>query len=56
MSEPELRADAEHYVRAFSETLAGHARNRDELAIQLALATDAGRAFMLLDAAVGDLG
>jgi len=56
MSEPELRADAEHYVRAFSEALAGHARNRDELAIQLALATDAGRAFMLLDAAVGDLG
>ncbi|MBB5746238.1 tipN [Brevundimonas variabilis] len=56
MSEPELRSDAEHYVRTFSETLAGHARNRDEGAIQLALATDAGRAFMLLDAAVGDLG
>ena len=56
MSDPELRADAEHYVRAFGETLAGHARNKDEFAIQLALATDAGRAFMLLDAAVGDLG
>lgn len=56
MSDPELRSDAEHYVRTFGETLAGHARSRDEQAIQLALATDAGRAFMLLDAAVGDLG
>ena len=56
MSDPELRSDVELYVRTFSETLARHARDRDEEAIQLALATDAGRAFMLLDAAVGDLG
>ncbi|PZO36189.1 MAG: tipN [Alphaproteobacteria bacterium] len=56
MSDSELRSDVELYVRTFSETLARHARDRDEEAIQLALATDAGRAFMLLDAAVGDLG
>ena len=56
LSDPELRSDSEHYVRTFSEKMAGHARNRDEQAIQLALATDAGRAFMLLDAAIGDLG
>lgn len=56
MSDPELKSDAERYVRSFAQTLADHAHGKDGQAIQSALATDAGRAFMLLDAAVGDLG
>ncbi|CAN5156442.1 polar localization protein TipN [soil metagenome] len=55
MSDPELRADAEHYVRAYSQKLAESARAGDAGGVLGALATDAGRAFMLLDAAVGDL-
>jgi hypothetical protein len=56
MSDPELKSDAERYVRAYSQKLAGSARNGDAAGVLSALATDAGRAFMLLDAAVGDLG
>ncbi|WGM48707.1 hypothetical protein KOAAANKH_03614 [Brevundimonas sp. NIBR10] len=55
MSDPELRSDAERYVRAFSQKLSGSARTGDASGVLGALATDAGRAFMLLDAAVGDL-
>lgn len=55
MSDPELRADAEHYVRTFSLRLGEYARSGGAGAVLSALATDAGRAFMLLDAAVGDL-
>jgi len=55
MSDPELKSDAERYVRSLAMTLAGHAGAADGHAIQTALATDAGRAFMLLDAAIGDL-
>ena len=55
ISDPELRSDAERYVRAFSTKLAEAARTGDAPAVLAALATDAGRAFMLLDAAVGDL-
>jgi hypothetical protein len=55
MSDPELRGDAETYVRAFSGRLATQARAGGPAAVLSALATDAGRAFMLLDAAVGDL-
>lgn len=55
MSDSELRADAEHYVRAYSQKLADAARIGDPSSVLAALATDAGRAFMLLDAAVGDL-
>jgi hypothetical protein len=54
MSDPDLRADAERYVRAFAHRLADEARG-GSTAVMGALATDAGRAFMLLDAAVGDL-
>lgn len=56
MSDPELKSDAERYVLAFAQRLAGHARDGDVAEVLAALATDAGRAFMLLDAAVGDLG
>lgn len=54
MSDPELRADAERYVRSFAGHLAEQARGGAP-AVMTTLATDAGRAFMLLDAAVGDL-
>jgi len=54
MSDPELRSDAERYVRAFAGRLSSEARE-GSTAVLAALATDAGRAFMLLDAAVGDL-
>ncbi|WP_428152280.1 tipN [Brevundimonas sp.] len=54
MSDPELRGDAERYVRAFAGRLSNEARDGSP-AVLAALATDAGRAFMLLDAAVGDL-
>ena len=56
LSDAELRADAERYVRHFAGGLAASARAGDAAAVQTALASDAGRAFMLLDAAVGDLG
>ncbi|WP_396592839.1 tipN [Brevundimonas sp. R86498] len=55
MSDPELRADAEQYVRTFSQRLGEHGRTGGAGAVLSTLATDAGRAFMLLDAAVGDL-
>ncbi|GLK49962.1 hypothetical protein GCM10017620_29360 [Brevundimonas intermedia] len=56
LSDPELRADAERYVVVFSQDLAAYARSGDAQAVQNRLASDSGRAFMLLDAAVGDLG
>jgi len=49
-----LRADAEVYVRLVSRGLAEQARQGDAIDIQSRLATDEGRAFMLLDAAIGD--
>ena len=55
MSDPELKADSERYVRAFAQRLADIGRSGDGPGVLSALATDAGRAFMLLDAAVGDL-
>jgi hypothetical protein len=55
MSDPELRGDAERYVRGFAARLGDQARSDGPGAVLAALATDAGRAFMLLDAAVGDL-
>ena len=54
MSDPDLRSDAERYVRAFAGRLSDEARG-GPAAVLAALATDGGRAFMLLDAAVGDL-
>ncbi|SPU52487.1 ATPase involved in DNA repair [Brevundimonas vesicularis] len=56
LSDAELRADAEHYVRNFAVMLNASARAGDSAAVQSSLASDSGRAFMLLDAAVGDLG
>lgn len=56
LSDAELRADAERYVRNFAVMLNASARAGDGAAVQSSLASDSGRAFMLLDAAVGDLG
>ncbi|WP_420479841.1 tipN [Brevundimonas sp. FT23028] len=55
LTDPDLRADAESYVRAFSRELQGHAAGGDGPAVLGRLTSDGGRAFMLLDAAVGDL-
>ncbi|KPF83298.1 tipN [Brevundimonas sp. AAP58] len=54
ISDPELRADAEQFVRDQAARLAQHAADGTS-AVMAALATDTGRAFMLLDAAIGDL-
>lgn len=56
LSDAELRAEAERYVRGFGRLLAEGARGGDVDGVQSRLSSDAGRAFMLLDAAVGDLG
>ena len=56
LADAELRADADAYVRAFAHEMADHARHGDVHNVQSRLATDEGRAFMLLDAAIGDLG
>lgn len=56
LSDADLRADAERYVRNFAVMLNASARAGDSAAVQSSLASDSGRAFMLLDAAVGDLG
>jgi hypothetical protein len=55
LTDPDLRADAEAYVRAFSRDLAHRAAANDGPGILGRLTSDGGRAFMLLDAAVGDL-
>ena len=56
LADADLRADADAYVRAFGREMQNHARQGDVHDIQVRLATDEGRAFMLLDAAIGDLG
>ena len=56
LSDGDLRADAERYVRAFGRDLSIAARAGDIDGLNARLSSDAGRAFMLLDAAVGDLG
>jgi hypothetical protein len=55
MSDPGLRADAEAYVRETGRLLQDHARTGDAAVVLNRLASDGGRTFMLLDAAVGDL-
>ena len=55
LTDPDLRADAESYVRAFGRDLAGYAASGDGPAVLGRLTSDGGRAFMLLDAAIGDL-
>ncbi|MGV9010384.1 tipN [Brevundimonas sp.] len=56
LTDPDMRADAEAYVRAFSSNLAERAAARDGAAVLGQLTSDGGRAYMLLDAAIGDLG
>ena len=55
LTDPDLRADAEAYVRAFGRELAAQAAGGDGPAVLGRLTSDGGRAFMLLDAAIGDL-
>ncbi|MDP3800721.1 tipN [Brevundimonas sp.] len=55
LTDPDLRADAEAYVRAFARDLAARAGAGDRPGVLGRLTSDGGRAFMLLDAAVGDL-
>ena len=55
LTDPDLRADAEAYVRAFSRDLAERAAAHDGPGVLGRLTSDGGRAFMLLDAAIGDL-
>lgn len=55
LTDPDLRLDAEAYVRAFSADLANQARTGDAPGVLARLTSDGGRAFMLLDAAIGDL-
>lgn len=56
LSDGGLKAEAERYVRQTARQLAKAAReDSDGHAVLSRLATDAGRAFLLLDAAVGDL-
>lgn len=55
LTDPDLRADAEAYVRSFAHELADRADAGDGPGVLGRLTSDGGRAFMLLDAAVGDL-
>ena len=54
LADADLRTDADAYVRTFAQSVKD--LNGDAPAVQGHLATDEGRAFMLLDAAIGDLG
>jgi hypothetical protein len=55
LTDPDLRADAESFVRATAGELGGLARDGDGPGVGSRLTSDGGRAFMLLDAAIGDL-
>lgn len=55
LTDPDLRADAEAFVRGFARDLAARAAANDGAGILGRLTSAGGRAFMLLDAAVGDL-
>ncbi len=55
LSDAGLKADAEAYVHSWSRIVRDHATNGDAAAVLNRLASDGGRAFLLLDAAVGDL-
>jgi hypothetical protein len=56
LSDADLKTDAERYVRQMARQLSQAAReDGDGYSVLSRLATDAGRAFLLLDAAVGDL-
>ncbi len=56
LTDKQLRAEADRYVRRYEERLADSARrDRDGFMLTALLSSDSGRAFLLLDAAVGDL-
>ena len=55
LTDADLRADAEAYVRTFSRDLSARAAANDAPGVLGRLTSDGGRAFMLLDAAIGDL-
>lgn len=55
LTDPDLRADAEAYVRGFTRDLTARAAAGDNSGILGRLTSDGGRAYMLLDAAIGDL-
>ena len=55
LTDPDMRADAETYVKAFAAGLRDRAAADDGGAILNRLTSDDGRAFMLLDAAIGDM-
>jgi len=55
LTDPDLRADAEAYVRSYSRDLGARGAAGDGSGILGRLTSDGGRAFMLLDAAIGDL-
>mgnify|MGYP001627344412 CR=1 FL=1 len=55
LADDALQAEAEAYVRGISRTLAAPASRHDDAEVLARLSTDGGRAFMLLDAAIGDL-
>ena len=55
LTDPDLRTDAEAFVRGFSRDLATRAAAGDGAGILGRLTSAGGRAFMLLDAVVGDL-
>ncbi len=54
LTDPDLKSDAERYVRGFAREL--QAFGPESTGVLARLASDGGRAFLLLDAAVGDLG
>jgi hypothetical protein len=56
LTDPDLRGDAEAFVRVVSGDLGARANVGDAAGIQGRLTSDGGRAYMLLDAAIGDLG
>lgn len=56
LTDADLRTDAEAYVRAFSQDLSARAAAGDAPGVLGRLTSDGGRAYMLLDAAIGDLG
>jgi len=56
MNDLDLQSDAERYVRLYAQQMAELGRRNDGVGALTALSNDDGRAFLLLDAAIGDLG
>jgi hypothetical protein len=55
MADSALQAEAETYVRGVARALHPAVARHDDAEVLARLSTDGGRAFMLLDAAIGDL-